>query len=76
MFAPISKLAVHAIYRSVLLTVPNLFVNVNGKPIKLLIIVMPITEPIPKMRIKLKTVSTSPSVLAIRTTKLPLPARP
>jgi len=54
MFAPISKLAVHAIYLSALLAVPNLFVNANGKPIKLLIIVMPITEPIPKMRIKLK----------------------
>ena len=60
MFAPIRKLAVQAIYRRALLVATNLFVSANGNPIKLLIIVIPITEPIPKISIKLKTVSISP----------------
>jgi len=76
MFMPIRRLAPPAMYCRIFFAEPNLFVKTNGKPIKLLTIAIPIIEPIPKISIKLKTASTFPRVLAVKTTRAPLPARP
>lgn len=53
-----------------------LSVSKIGNPIIPLTIIIPITEPIPKIRIKVKAISTLSRVVAVRAIRLPLPASP
>ena len=72
MLTPIIKLTVPARYLKILFADFIFCVNTKGNPIKQLTNAIPIIEPIPKIKIKLKTVSIFPSVAAVNTTKPPL----
>ena len=76
MIIPITKLKKPATYLNILCIVLTLEINAIGNPIMLLTMDIPIMEPIPKTRIKPSINAGFSIVVAVRTMRLPLPARP